>query len=184
MVQSSSIHHNMGQHIYLLYWLVQSIDEQKCWKVSVLQSDHDVMPQSPMNVKALPSTQSLQTLPHLHIMTTMTHLANPIVDQLEAMWHIWTCHHPAGTLIHVFYVESVVFLRFPRQWVLWVSGFACVSSNNFCLFFMLQLHDIEVLDSNLWRYWEEVDVISNATLWMKAMTKKDHVGVEKDRARR
>ncbi len=52
-------------------------------------------------------------------------------------------------------------------------GFAGVKSHNFCSFCTLQLCDIEILDSNLWRYRVGVDVISNATAWMKATTKTD-----------
>ncbi len=110
--------------------------------------------------------------PHEPTMITMTHLANPIVDQLEAMWvgkHIRTRRHPAGTPIRVGVLCGIGDLLAIRK----AMGFAGVSSNHFCSFCTLQLHDIEVLDSNLWRYREGVDVISNATSWMKATTKKD-----------
>ena len=118
--------------------------------------------------------------PHEPTMTTMTHLADPIVDQLEDMWigkHIRTHRHPGGTPIRVGILCGIGDLLAIRK----AMGFAGVSSHNFCSFCSLQLHDIEVLDSSLWRNRVGVNVVADATDWKNATTKKDRKRIFKDK---
>ncbi len=102
--------------------------------------------------------------------TTMTALADPVVDQLDALYAgkiLRTYHHPEGVSRRVGVLPAIGDLLAIRK----ALGFVGVASHNFCSFCDLHLGDIDTLDPKLWKERMGVDVIIAATQWKQATTK-------------
>ena len=103
--------------------------------------------------------------------TTITAGSDPIVDQLEAMWHgktIQTHCHPDGIWKHAAVLPAIGDLLAIHK----ALGFAGVGSHHFCSFCELQWADMDNLDSRSWKMHVGVDVLAAAEQWQKAATKR------------
>ena len=81
---------------------------------------------------------------------TITALADPVVDQLEALWTgktIWSYQHPDGIATRVAVLPAIGDLMAIRK----ALGFAGIAVHNFCSFCDLQLSQIDVLDPRKWK---------------------------------
>jgi len=103
--------------------------------------------------------------------TSITALADPIVDRLEVMWKgkvIRTYRHPKGLFTRVGVLAAIGDLMAMRK----ALGFAGISSYNFCSFCTLQLPDIDNLDCQSWAVRVGDDVLKASKKWREAITKK------------
>jgi len=110
--------------------------------------------------------------------TTITALADPVVDQLEALWTgktIRSYQHPDGIATRVAVLPAIGDLMAIRK----ALGFAGIAVHNFCSFCDLQLSQIDVLDPRKWKERVGVNVLAAAVEWKEATTKKEQARLVK-----
>jgi hypothetical protein len=97
--------------------------------------------------------------------TTITAVVDPIVDDLEAMWHgtnLRTHRHPAGVRKRVGVLPAIGDLLAMRK----ALGFAGVASSNyFCSFCSLRRSDIGSLDYASWTARLGEDILLASKQW-------------------
>ena len=103
---------------------------------------------------------------------TITAVSDPIVEQLNTMWHgknIQTYCHPGGTPVHVAILPAIGDLLAMRK----ALGFAGISSHHFCSFCELLLENIDDLESSSWKLRTGPTVKAAAMQWLQARTKTE-----------
>ena len=112
-------------------------------------------------------------------MTTITAVADPIIDCLKPMWDgrlIKTYRHPLGIQKRVAILARIGDLLAIRK----AMGFAGVASHNFCSFCKLHLADIDDLNHLSWVSRSGADVLRAANEWKNADTKKRRKEIYKE----
>jgi hypothetical protein len=114
--------------------------------------------------------------PHELSVVMITHLSDPVVDDLLAMWNgdtICTHNHPNGTTMHTGILPGIGDLLAIKK----AFSFAGTQSHNFCHF--CKLHQI-LIDDTDWEAWalrNGGDVLAAATNWHQAATKKERAEI-------
>ena len=112
-------------------------------------------------------------------MTTITAVADPIMDRLKPMWDgqlIKTYRHPLGIRKRAAILARIGDLLAMRK----AMGFAGVASHNFCSFCKLRHADIDDLDYLSWESRSGPEVLRAAGEWKNADTKKRRKEIYKE----
>jgi hypothetical protein len=112
-------------------------------------------------------------------MTTITAVADPIIDRLKIMWHgrlIKTYCHPLGIPKRAKILAQMGDLLAMQK----AMGFAGVASHNFCSFCKLRLADIDDLNHLSWESRSWAEVLQAANKWKNEDTKKMRKEIYKD----
>ncbi|KAJ7136745.1 hypothetical protein C8R44DRAFT_728709 [Mycena epipterygia] len=104
------------------------------------------------------------------MVTTITALSDPVVDQFQEMWHgkmVPTHNHPNGDFYRAAIIAAIGDLLALKK----ALGFAGHSSHNFCSFCKLQRNDIDRLDYKSFEPRFGWEILRWAKAWLVAETK-------------